>query len=489
MIRCVALVCFLMILGTSLGCSRVKSPASATLPPQGGVDGSGGNLPKISGESFADWLVTNHQYYVRDLIHRLEVMKRKSADDLELSSEGLGSRFLGETPGEVQRLAERLQYYSVSGSCNPPDQEFRDASVTSDGRICFSHLAFQNLEVRDLLRRILALTMHEISHLRGFNEREARRWQVAFEARLGDSTILVFDPEYSRIRKVLGKIGSKAVSAMYALLDGSQDSLLNACEFLAQGMDRAGDYHWESAAGHLVAHLDRAARENLIRPMLALSVGCRKKTAIELGDEIGSILTAIPKLEREFEEFESPLCAAELCANSRFMEGSEGLAQLALREWLVKRPLLAEGSALESLDASQVICDLYDFTERKSIHLTTEGQLAGLEGPSYLVIDQLGFMKGERSRTGVEVHLKHGGLVQWIDGDGFFPASFKLVGSLFHGAAGKASVRFATMDPLLKTPLQGGIEIPYSIKNGTTEPIKIAPVIFREYKLECRIAN
>lgn len=87
---------------------------------------------------------------------------------------------------------DRLQI----GSCPGPGGSHADASVSElnpRARICFSIGNLTRLPPSTLLREILALLLHEASHMGGAEEADARTWQKEFAeyfgSRFGDVTV------------------------------------------------------------------------------------------------------------------------------------------------------------------------------------------------------------------------------------------------------------------------------------------------------------
>ena len=76
-----------------------------------------------------------------------------------------------------------------SGDCpHPPSEDTADASVSKfdlDATICFSIGNLTRLPQSVLLQEILSLTLHEVSHMGGAEEPEARIWQSEFKAYFG----------------------------------------------------------------------------------------------------------------------------------------------------------------------------------------------------------------------------------------------------------------------------------------------------------------
>lgn len=70
-----------------------------------------------------------------------------------------------------------------TGDCGMSTDGHADAFVSGDGKeICYSIERLQRIPPASLLREILALTFHEMFHMAGFDEDQARRVQVKFGA-------------------------------------------------------------------------------------------------------------------------------------------------------------------------------------------------------------------------------------------------------------------------------------------------------------------
>jgi hypothetical protein len=430
------------------------------------------------------------------VIHHLEELKKNSPDDLAIVPYDLPNRFLGDKAGEVQKLADSLVYYSVPGSCPASNHDSSDASVTPDGKICFSHKAFKNLTIKDSIRKLISMSMHEISHLRGFDEQDAMRWQLVFDrTEIGDKTILTYNENYRLTRDVLKKVGEKLDYAMKNLLERKKDSKRYACELVAIADDRITDVFY--VYQDLPSYLKKMISESIVRPIGQAQGTCLEKSDAELAGQLASALAGMADFSRKLEKYESPICEGELCAGTRFQRGS---IELTLLEWKAKKDLFVKSQKYPKVDPASVACELLDFAENKSIELKKNGygsydlSFLNPEGASNGLssLDTENPLFGSDLEGSASVGLAHYGAVQLMESNGFVAEPMFIMGLLAPKVAEKISMKFALMDPKKGAPVENGNgvstpEIPYSMREAYFFPIKEKPTVLREFQLNCRL--
>jgi hypothetical protein len=481
-----------------IGCANPKDDSKKL--PYGGVDGSGGNLSFFDQQSMQEWLVNEHPYYVRDLIHRLEQIRKNSPKDFDRIPNNLPLRFLGDSPGEVQKIADKVSYQIVSGSCLGTNGKWADASVSADGRICFSYRSFQNLSLEDLVRKLLTMTMHELSHLRGFSEEDATAWQLAFERTyLGAQTILTFNQIHRQNKDTLEKLTTKISWALDTLIDRKSDSKENACRYLAMADDRAFDLY-RGLANSTPSFIVDYIFAKVTRPLHQVEENCRKKSELELADRLASILGSLNGLALKIEAYESPICTGELCVGTRFTK-TRYLGDVLLR-WQARKSEFVSGRPYSIANVDSVTCQLIDITDNKSVELKKNEQghynLEGLypsqakENPISLIVAE-SIDSFSDCPVEVSVELSHRGDVQLLSGTGFSASSLGIRGLLTPDTMRGISVQFAIMDPQTNPPSKRDDEafsqndLPYYFRDVYFHSIRRAPKILREFQLNCQL--
>jgi hypothetical protein len=488
----------LLAMLSGCGDSKKAAPVAAAA---GGVDGSGGKLSFIDGNSFEDWVVQEHKFYVRDLVHRLVQIRTHTPtamDSIGPESAALASRFFGENPSDIQKLADSLTYYAVAGACPAANHVSSDASVSSDGRVCFSYRAFRNLSVRDAVPRLLAMTMHELSHLRGFNEAEATSWQLAFErGSLGRGTILTFNENYRLTKETLKKANGKVANALRALFTRREGAKAYACESLGQADDRLQDLLFFSY--ELPAYIRQDLTDSVRESILFAYASCPRKSELEIASTLAPILRSLASVARKLERYESPLCTGELCVGTRV---STGELEEVLLEWTAKQDKFARGELYPRVDPKKVVCQLQDLTDQRAIELTENRHgyydleaieaTDDMDGPqAMLLVPPRG--ETEATQTEVVIKLTHGGSVQLLSASGFVAHAFALHGILVPGTQEKSTVRFAVMNPERNAPSHSESRLlpltdpPYTVRDVYALSIRRAPTVIKEYELSCQL--
>lgn len=451
----------------------------------GGVDGSGGLLPYFADESFRDWVERDHQYFVRDLIHRLLIIQKNSPTDL--GYDDLASRFLGNDEAELWQIVNSLSYFTADGPCPSKDNPNSDSSVDHlSKKVCFSYSAFKNLPFSHMETKLLAMTMHEIGHLRGFTEAEAVKWQLRFDGgRIGERAILVFNRNHREVVTTLHKFSDAIGSAIDALLRRDKTSRQEACEHFARAEERAQDFY--SSTQLIPTYLKEQINEKFQTPILDLRYDCHTKTDRELAEIIDPLLNSIAEVQRNIENFESPFCHGNLCA---FRRSAIPIDEKIISWNLKKKEFLAKKPYLVAVKG-EVICSLKDLTDNREIPLSKEGSTrweTGSEVKPFL--DRLSI--GEQFSGDVVIELTHKGLVELIEADGFAAAEFWMKGFVAKGR--HSTARFAVLDPhqekYRKLPgesdfLAPEFELPYNVADPYLWIIKRAPSRIKEYLLDC----
>lgn len=489
-----------VVLGLALmtqGCAK-DGGKQAAARPEGGVDGSGGLLPFLDEAGFEDWVVNEHPFYIRDTIHRLELIRQHSSKDLQKIPYDLPARFLMEKPGDLQKIADGLTYYTVPGFCQSTNHGPSDASISPDGRVCFSHRAFRNLSVKEAIPKLISMTMHELAHQRGFDESDAVKWQLLFDRTfLGEATILVWNENYRRAKETLKKIGQRSASAMQVLLSREENSDIRACRYLAQAKDRFEDFFY--LVHGLPAHLKDPALD-LFQLIDFTAVNCDSIGALELMDKLGPILKSMLELREKYSQYDSPLCEGELCAGTRFISYE---LEESLWQWKAKRAAFARRENYRKVDFKKISCKLENLTARSEVELKKNEHghfdLKHLNSAeNQLGVRSLGFTNSFFSNydeSDAVVELSHLGAVQLLESSGFSAGPYDIRGLLVPNTLEKISMKFALMDPQLRAPvrregeLMPAFDIPYGSRDPYFYAIRKMPTVIQEFRLSCELGK
>lgn len=471
-----------------MGCPANKSDSS---PASGGVDGSGGDLVKVSPQVFDEFLSQKHVYFVRDIVDRLYWIKEKSPRDFENSS-GLAARFLSEDKSEMYKLIESLKYVSSTEGClsqNDGEHRITDASI-SGNTVCLSYAAFKNFSISDMTNKLLILTMHEISHLRGFNETEAQKWQKQFEDyQTLSATILTHKDGYDNLGKALEKISNNlGYGLMYFLNRDSEQNQLG-CYSIISASEQAENI---LKGFGVVPGLLNEKLTNLYRLVAFLKYDCQspaKGFEKKLVLKTVEALTQLDEINDLARTYESRFCYEYSCSQS-YYDTSTPKAPLLV--WYSLRDFYLHDRSYEVTPIKDIKCEIYSFkdqqTEPISFNYTqySDGYVTGSSTVenygdgreltvrvSYQGINVLPM----KSKGPVLIEVSYNGNEKIVKSNNFVVAGFGLLGVLQKGLHEKAEVHFALTESLK------------NVFNFSFETQKKSLIFPNEFRLSCAIAS
>ncbi len=280
---------YLIILASLLMSCGVKEKYSSAkiASAEGGVDGSGGNLTSFEKGSLDQWLREEHPFLVKETINRLLFLQENSPQDFEFM-EGLPEKFLGNDPAVIWDLVNSAKYF-VKDQCFSTDHAGgrSDAAINEKGEICFSYSAFKNLSVHEMGLKLITMTMHELSHLRGFNEDSAEKWQTYFSAssrnKLGDLTVYFMNHDYLYFKKSLANYTTDIANAFVLTLNGKEQEDYGSCAYIQSATRKTIDIF--QGDKFLPASMRLDWLENIIRPIVSIRGNCSKLSRPELARE------------------------------------------------------------------------------------------------------------------------------------------------------------------------------------------------------------
>lgn len=474
---------WLMMVGIVLtlgACSKQSKQAS------GGVDGSGGQLRYFEFDSFADWLKNEHPAYVRDVLHRLILVRKSGQDDFKFD-EDLAAHFFGADPDQLMELAGKIKFVAVKGACPSSNHPSGDAAVYPDGSICFSYNAFKNFPIEVELAKLLILTLHEISHLRGFNEDDAVKWQLKFEPPWGFSgVILTGNSDYKAAHSELAAMSDKIGWALKSLLSREENAKRYACERLARADEHVQRYFLVDQA--LPHYLDKKAH-NAVTAMGQLASNCWEMSEQEIARAIPPVLQAFSTAFIAFEQFESPFCTGNICAGRRPYNPN---ADYMLMAWSVLEKSYT-AKAPYTKPSQRPVCEVHDVASSQIVPLEWKDGSANLPLGNSKHRLTIGFFSEDNSfdKSFLPVNLSHDGPFQLVEGQGFVASSmFGIDGILKPGSVEKIHARIALMDghPNPDKKNQLGLaepDISYFMFDPFLMGIRNKPTIENQFDIDC----
>jgi hypothetical protein len=466
------------------------------LAAAGGVDGSGGNLRIHNFDSFKNWVEVNHPSYVRDVIHRLVIIDQNYPDSFSNENEIL-KRFLGERPEKFEVMLKSVKYNIVSGTCqsnNHPESD-SDSAVNNDKVICISYQAFKRFTSLEIIRKLISMTIHELSHIRGFDEADASKIQALFENDFANTfageTILVNNGTYERNRDMIGKVGKHLSNAMSALSSNSQRS---ACNSVLLAGSQAESYFIMMAQLPNTMAMD--ILDSFMAPAYSLTETCDNKTIEELKIIIPKLLKESIRINRMLEAYESPICTGSLCTRRRWVNQIANTPEEMLLKWnLVKQDV---GMTRPQTESKNIHCKLTNLTDHKEVKLVREDDLSyeiekdELEAKNF---KRISIQKDDGIKSIANVSFQHYGFIQLMSANGFTDNWETLNGFLQQDVNKEVSARFAIMNPNIveydTSGKYGDYTLPslkaYNNFNPMFHAITSIPTIERNYELKCEL--
>lgn len=207
---------------------------------QGVVDGSGGNITKISYEDFEEFVIKYLPYLSLQLVSR--TVKSFSYRNEEVT-DVYGGSFYKNIPSELYdlfddnkeeltKLLTSIKFKPKKESCisNNHQTKEADAAINREGVLCLSYKGFKSFKTEVLMRNLLVMVMHELSHFFGYNEQKAQLVQDFYENHShGRSLILVDNPSFMTYYFYLMKKTKKFNDMMEYVIKGEY---IYACAIL-----------------------------------------------------------------------------------------------------------------------------------------------------------------------------------------------------------------------------------------------------------------
>jgi len=484
------IVPFLVACLLSIGCQKKEDNSV-----QGGVDGSGGILPYWDEASFKDWVENDHRFFVRDVIHRIQLIQKNSPSEFDHLQKEL-QPLLGSTPNAWMQLANSVKYEATGGWCNSVNHPRGDAAVTSDGRICISYQAFKNIPHEKLISKLVSMSLHEMGHLKGLNEDQATKLQLALDkGRLGKQVNLHSNRDYLATHESLGRISQDLRRAVRHVLDlNSTESLDFACQDIVGVFTRFEEIGL--ARQTLPSYLEKSIQQELNFPIAGIRFSCSSKSRVDLLEKLGQILLGAQKVEELMLEFESPLCNPSLCPQR--MNASTQLAQEELK---LLKPSFEAKQDYTKIDPKKIKCEMLNLSTQKPVALVEKEYF-----PTFVVEEKANGQKIEMDLDlsqvfaigpATEVRLiNHSGLaVRFTDGHGFAnDKSYSITGLLYPATQEKISVSFDLIQTTDRTPpkseqdwLWGSGPMPFQTFDPVFFTIQNLPEIIHQLQLNCEV--
>jgi len=462
-------------------CSQSREKA------EGGVDGSGGDMPYFVEESVRDWLQTSHKYYMRDMIHRLFLIKENSPSDFGSDREA-ANKFLGNDQAAFLKEMDQIKYTLVSGRCpsTNPEHGQSDASY-SPGNICFSYSAFKNLPLGALISRMISLTFHELAHMRGFSEPEAIRWQLAFkeDAPLAGKTITWQNYRYKENSEIIESIDFNLGMAFSAIAEKWDHSKITACQAIAaaEAMSSRFSMSAQWAPRYISDHL----HSQLATPLYSAN-DCAAKSEYEIIESLIPIMKALIEANRMFAQYDSPFCKDLMCLETYPRYSAQSLLWFEATSSLLKKN---ETPAAVRFDRTE--CTLIHVGDNQEIPLeyeATDGggkfvsEIKDPRFPDLKAISYISIGKGYDGSTS-QIKISHDGMITVLDSKGFVPSALELKGNFFSEQEKSIYTRFST----IKDELAGtdALSFKYGVYSSFTGVIPEAPSVINTYELRCSL--
>ena len=220
-----------------------SEPIESTKNQKGVVDGSGGNLVNTSFSEFENIVTNDLRYFIRDLVDRS--LLYFSYKDHPSSDTGY-ERPYEKIPDEVQNIfitrkdeikdVSKKLYFKVKKepcfSTNHLDSN-SDAAISDDGTMCFSYESFKRFKHTELIRKLLIMSMHEITHHLGLDETQAEIIQDFYEnSPYGKDLILFNNSLYEAFKR---KNSNKTFKLNQIIEATAHRNYKRACSLLTYG--------------------------------------------------------------------------------------------------------------------------------------------------------------------------------------------------------------------------------------------------------------
>lgn len=308
------------------GCAGNQDTAGArsnTDSPQGGIDGSGGN---VAGTTYPEFLeaVSQQKIVMRDFLHRLNLVASPKNESLNIWREfgildEVFKKLMGEDHATLQAQLAATEFFGQEGPCIGKDSSATDAAVV-DGKICFSYQAFKRFGKWELPRQLAYLSIHEFGHVRGMNEFEASGLQAAIIASpfrgLGKLLIVGSQTYQMFYEGLLSIAAEELISTTIAFAMQVKDEGRIFCGSLqkARGKMQLASVN---AGLALPGHLHKKLRVEIIRPLVDLELNCFFAKPEERYDKLVLVFEGLRDFLKALYRYENPICESGICDRSR----------------------------------------------------------------------------------------------------------------------------------------------------------------------------
>lgn len=358
----------LLLITTALALSACSNKSNNS-SPQGGVDGSGGDLKTLSEKEIASVLQNSHKYYLRDVIHRLYLIKENSPDDFAWDKDLL-ENFLDIDQEKFQNEVANIEFTLVSGRCssvNSGDQG-SDAAY-SPGNICISYEAFKKIPADSLIPKLISLSLHELGHMRGFNEDNAVRLQKVFdEYTLGEKTIFSLRSQYTEFFETLGDLDMRLGTAYSFLVDQKADSKMEACRQITIAEELSKKLALTSG---IPKYMKLFADDKIFESTINLEDGCLKRSEAETFKLIGPLMKDLNTLNQMLVYYVSTLCKDFTCSLNGLFSSSQNI--LSFDEFL---PFVEKREKPSPVSVERIRCSVKNLKDNKEVplHFKRDGE-------------------------------------------------------------------------------------------------------------------
>jgi hypothetical protein len=357
---------------------------------EGGVDGSGGNLKTLTREELNSFIENELPYFIRNIIHRLKLIQKNKETTEDDSVNSIKQEkffnylddFLGRDAKQINDIAKSVQY-KVKDECYPDNHHniISDAAVSDTAVVCFSFRTFSKLPKPVLNYKLIAISMHELSHLRGFTEQEASEWQSYFELKEFNSKVFRFANEpYKEVKRDIQKGVGKIALALNALgiHNHNETRINNACQLIKLGTEILNNInHLSDLSLVMPKHLKEIYWKTILGPLSRLNFGpitvqanpCNEKDIMSLGDKLEKIILSSIAFTDQLIRYESPICRKNLCGFLR-----DHVPEISLLNWQLFKPLQKSKKSAPETEIENIRCTLKDIQNQEFIDLIPQDE-------------------------------------------------------------------------------------------------------------------
>tara|TARA_Y100000296_G_scaffold86754_1_gene127688 strand:+ start:157 stop:1758 length:1602 start_codon:yes stop_codon:yes gene_type:complete len=189
-----------------------KNTSNEVKKNSGVVDGSGGNIARTDFNEFKDIVENQLKYHLIDTTERALFYFEQIKDVRDIFGSPLDQidpvvqKLFIDYKNRLDDLDNKLNFVAKEEHCVSSNHEGKsDAAINESGEMCFSYGSFKRFKNEALLKNLLIISMHELSHYIGYNEEQASVVQYFFEYQHGKHMILfnnsLFDEYFNYINQ------------------------------------------------------------------------------------------------------------------------------------------------------------------------------------------------------------------------------------------------------------------------------------------------